>query len=224
MIFSLNKTVKGDELMREQDTFSSRLSGLIKEHGISHAEVGRIVGVSGQAVGKWAKGGNIEYDNLKTLAQHFGVNWIWLRYGDDAITAFSERRTGSRARRAVIKNIMENEERQRLALGAANIGTWDLDLVSDNLVISEVAQKLLGLDAASFHGDKAELLNRVDADDRDQVKDVLTKVLDNQLTTFDITHRVAGTNTKVRHRGKVVKDDVGRPVRVVCVTTRVDES
>lgn len=209
--------------MREQETFASRLTTLINENGISHAEVGRIVGVSGQAVGKWAKGGNIEFDNLQSLANYFGVNWVWLRYGDDAITAFSERRTGSKARRAVIKNIMESEERQRLALNAANIGTWDLDLVADNLVLSDVASKLLGIEPGSFHGDKAELLNCVDAEERDQVKDILTKVLDNQLDTFDITHRLADSQVRLRHRGKVIKDDIGRPVRVVCVTNRVEE-
>ena len=38
----------------------------------------------------WAngpRGGNIEYDNLQTLAKHFNVNWIWLRYGDDAMVS-----------------------------------------------------------------------------------------------------------------------------------------
>ncbi|WP_455198617.1 PAS domain-containing protein [Kaarinaea lacus] len=210
--------------MREQETFASRLTNLINENGISHAEVGRIVGVSGQAVGKWAKGGNIEFDNLQSLANHFGVNWVWLRYGDDAITAFSERRTGSKARRAVIKNIMESEERQRLALNAANIGTWDLDLVADNLVLSNVAAQLLGIEPGSFHGDKADLLNCVDSEERDQVKAVLTEVLDNQRETFDITHRLADSNVRLRHRGKVIVDDVGRPVRVVCVINRVEES
>ncbi|WP_455218369.1 PAS domain-containing protein [Kaarinaea lacus] len=210
--------------MREQETFASRLTNLINENGISHAEVGRIVGVSGQAVGKWAKGGNIEFDNLQSLANHFGVNWVWLRYGDDAITAFSERRTGSKARRAVIKNIMESEERQRLALSAANIGTWDLDLVADNLVLSDVASQLLGIEPGSFHGDKADLLNCVDSEERDQVKNVLSEVLDNKRNTFDITHRLADSDTRLRHRGKVIMDEVGRPVRVVCVINRVDES
>jgi transcriptional regulator with XRE-family HTH domain len=208
--------------MREQENFASRLTNLIHEQGVSHAEVGRVVGVSGQAVGKWAKGGNIEYDNLQALAQYFGVNWVWLRYGDDAITAFSERRTGSKARRAVIKNIMENEERQRLALDAASIGTWDLDLVADNLVLSDVAYQLLHVEPGTFHGDKAELLNCVDTDERDQVKSVLTQVLDNKLDTFDITHRLADSDVRLRHRGKVIKDDMDRPVRVVCVINRVE--
>jgi PAS domain-containing protein len=210
--------------MREQETFAARLSGLINENSISHAKVGRIVGVSGQAVGKWAKGGNIEYENLQALATHFGVNWVWLRYGDDAITAFSERRSGSKVRRAVIKNIMENEERQRLALNAVKIGTWDLDLIADNLVLSETAYQLLDIEPGSFHGDKAELLNCVDADERSQVKETLTQVLDNQLETFDFIHRLADSSTQLRHRGKVIKDEMDRPVRVVCVTTRIEST
>ena len=210
--------------MREQENFAARLSGLIIENSISHAEVGRIVGVSGQAVGKWAKGGNIEYDNLQTLASHFGVNWVWLRYGDDAITAFSERRSGSKVRRAVIKNIMENEERQRLALNAINIGTWDLDLIADNLVLSDDAQNLLGIEPGSFHGDKAELLNRVDPEERGQVKEILTQVLDNHLETFDFAHRLADSDVKLRHRGKVIRDEMDRPVRVVCITTQVENT
>jgi PAS domain-containing protein len=207
---------------REQETFASRLTHLIQEHGISHAEIGRVVGVSGQAVGKWAKGGNIEYDNLLSLANHFGVNWIWLRYGDDAMISFSERRTGSKARRAVIKDIMDNEQRMRLALDAATIGTWDLDLVSDQLVMSEVAEKLLGVGKNGFHGNKDDLLDLVATGDRDRVEETLNQILDNRLEQFDIVHATS-QGSKVRHRGKVVQDDMGRPVRVVCVITRVDQ-
>ena len=208
--------------MREQETFADRLGRLIHEHSTSHAEIGRVVGVSGQAVGKWAKGGNIEYDNLQTLAEHFKVNWIWLRYGDDAMVAFSERRTGSKARRAVIKQIMDNEQRMRLALSAVEIGTWDLDLIGDQLVLSDVAQQLLGMDADScqgngFHGNKDDLMACVAEADRKRVDEVLGQVLDGHLSSFDIVHATANGKSRVRHRGKVMLDDMGRPVRVVCI-------
>ncbi len=208
--------------MREQDTFASRLTQLIREHEISHAEIGRVVGVSGQAVGKWAKGGNIEYDNLKTVAAHFDVNWIWLRYGDDAMISFSERRTGSKVRRAVIKSIVDNEQRMRLALDAVTIGTWDLDIVGDQIVLSEVAQKLLGVGKAGFHGNLDDLLGYVAAADRDQVREALSRVIENRQATFDVTHQLAHGAGRVRHRGKLVEDDAGRSVRIVCVITAVE--
>ncbi len=210
--------------MREQETFAHRLAHLIREHSTSHAEIGRVVGVSGQAVGKWAKGGNIEYENLKSLSSHFDVNWIWLRYGDDAMISFSERRSGSKARRTVIRNILQNEQRMRLALDAVSIGTWDMDLIGDEIVLSDVAQRLLGVKNNGFSGSKNELLRLVAATDQDRVNDVLTQVIENQQLDFDITHRLTSGAGQLRHRGRVIQDEVGRPVRIVCVLTVVEPS
>jgi len=205
--------------MREQDTFASRLTQLIHEHNISHAEIGRVVGVSGQAVGKWAKGGNIEYDNLKTVAAHFDVNWIWLRYGDDAMTSFSERRTGSKVRRAVIKSIVDNEQRMRLAMEAATIGTWDFDIVDDQIVLSDVAGKLLGVSKNGFRGNKNDLLAYVEATDRARMDEALNKIIEGRETNFDVTHHLTHGTERVWQRGKIIKDDSDRPVRIICVIT-----
>lgn len=203
---------------QQQDTFSSRLSSLMKDFGDSHAEVGRVVGVSGQAVGKWARGGNIEYDNLRSLAQHFDVNWIWLRYGDDAMQSFTERRTGSQARRAVIKDIFENEKRMRMALGAAEIGTWDLDLLTDQLVLSPEARELLGVDdTREDSGSRNDMLKYVADEDREQFTDIMEQALESRVERFDITHKTAHGARGLRQRGQVVKDELGRPIRVVAV-------
>jgi len=207
---------------QQADTFATRLARLIQEHDISHAEIGRIVGVSGQAVGKWAKGGNIEYENLLALSRHFGVNWIWLRYGDDAMQSFSERRTGSKARRAVIRDIVENEQRVRLALNAAEIGTWDLDIIGDELVMSDVTRRLLGVPADVTEGGKGLLLDCVSDADRAAVDEQLTEVLENRQPSFDIVHGIKEGGRRLRQRGRVVSDDMGRPVRVVCVVTAPD--
>lgn len=203
------------EVTQMQDTFSSRLTRLMKEHGDSHAEIGRVVGVSGQAVGKWARGGNIEYDNLRALAQHFNVNWIWLRYGDDAMQSFSERRTGSKARRAVIKDIMENEERMRLALGAAQIGTWDLELVTDQLVMSQEARLLLGISPQATALNRSDLLKCMVEAERADLAEVLEQLLESQRESFDISQQPIERGSRVRLRGQVVKDEAGRPIRVV---------
>ncbi len=208
--------------MREQDTFASRLTQLIREHNISHAEIGRVVGVSGQAVGKWAKGGNIEYDNLKTVATHFDVNWIWLRYGDDAMTSFSERRTGSKVRRAVIKSIVDSEQRMRLALEVAAIGTWDFDIVDDEIVLSDVAGKLLGVGKNGFRGNKNDLLGYVAVADRAQVGEALSEVIESREVDFDVTHSLTHGAGCVRQRGRMVKDDADRPVSLICVITAIE--
>jgi len=203
--------------MTREENFAARLAKLIQEHSMSHAEVGRAVGVSGQAVGKWAKGGNIEYVNLQALAKLFGVNWIWLRYGDDAMISFSERRTGSKARRAVIKEIMESEERLRRAMDAVNLGAWELDLVSDQWVLSDVAERLLGVGEGGFRGTKDDLLGYVHAEDRERVEDVLGQMQDNRLLNLDLNFRLTGGEGRIHQRGRVLTDDMGRAVRVVGV-------
>ncbi len=203
--------------MSDAETFAGRLANLIKEQDMSHAEVGRAVGVSGQAVGKWAKGGNIEYDNLQMLARLFGVNWIWLRYGNDAMISFSERRSGSKVRRAVICDIVDNEERLRLALGEVDIGVWDMDLISDQVVLSDVAARLLGADPNSFHGGRHKLLQFVHDEDRERVAKVLDRVLEDRAECFDITHHLAGRVARLRQRGYLLRDEAGRPVRVLAV-------
>jgi PAS domain-containing protein len=203
--------------MSREESFAQRLTKLIQERNISHAEVGRTVGVSGQAVGKWAKGGNIEYDNLQALAKLFGVNWIWLRYGDDAMISFSERRTGSKARRTVIRDIMESEERLRRALDVADIGVWELDLISDQLMMSAVASRLLGMGMGRFQGTKEDLLGYVHREDRERLDEALGQVLDNRVQSLDLTYRVTGGTGRVRQRGKIITDDLGRAVRVLGV-------
>ena len=199
--------------MSEHESFALRLSKLIEEKRISHAELGREVGVSGQAVGKWAKGGNIEYDNLQALAKCLGVNWIWLRYGDDAMNAFTERRVGSRARREVIREIANSEERQRLALDMIGVGVWDLDLISDQLVMSAMAERLLGVSEPGFEGNKDGLMEYA----------VLEPVLDGRVETFSVAYRLAFGEGRLQQRGRLLRDDVGRPVRVLAVLSRVAE-
>lgn len=209
--------------MSEHESFALRLSKLIEEKRISHAELGREVGVSGQAVGKWAKGGNIEYDNLQALAKCLGVNWIWLRYGDDAMNAFTERRVGSRARREVIREIANSEERQRLALDMIGVGVWDLDLISDQLVMSAMAERLLGVSEPGFEGNKDGLMEYVHAEDRARVNAVLEPVLDGRVETFSVAYRLAFGEGRLQQRGRLLRDDVGRPVRVLAVLSRVAE-
>ncbi len=206
----------------ENESFAQRLAKLMVEQGLSHAEVGRVVGVSGQAVGKWAKGGNIEFANLQALARLFGVNWIWLRYGDDAMISFSERRTGSRTRRAVIREIADNEERLRLALDTADIGVWDLDLIGDQLIMSSVAERLFAIGPQGFHGGRDELLGCVHGDDRTAVEEALSPVLDARVTGFDVTHRLLGGKGRLRQRGRLLHDDAGRAVRVLTVVCAAD--
>ncbi len=67
--------------------FSERLSHLMKEKQLTLAQVASAIGTSAPSVHRWTKGGEIDYGNLRLLADFLEVNWIWLRYGDEAITS-----------------------------------------------------------------------------------------------------------------------------------------
>jgi transcriptional regulator with XRE-family HTH domain len=67
------------------ESFASRLKGVLSEKKLLLKQVAEAVGVSPSAVHKWTRGGEIEYERLLALARFLGVNWVWLRYGEQAL-------------------------------------------------------------------------------------------------------------------------------------------
>ena len=53
---------------------SERIASLRKERGLTQEQLGKMVGVSYQAVGKWEKGGAPDAEPLHTLARALGVS------------------------------------------------------------------------------------------------------------------------------------------------------
>jgi len=52
---------------------SERIAALRKERGLTQEQLGKLVGVSSQAVGKWEKGGAPDVELLPALSRHLGV-------------------------------------------------------------------------------------------------------------------------------------------------------
>ena len=52
---------------------SERIAALRKERGLTQEQLGKMVGVSYQAVGKWEKGGAPDVELLPVLAEQLGV-------------------------------------------------------------------------------------------------------------------------------------------------------
>lgn len=55
------------------DRISQRIAALRKERGLTQEQLGRLVGVSAQAVGKWERGGAPDVELLPILARQLGV-------------------------------------------------------------------------------------------------------------------------------------------------------
>jgi PAS domain S-box-containing protein len=117
-----------------------------------------------------------------------------------------------------------SEERLRLALEAARMGTWEWDLLSNRQVISPEAESLLGLAPGTYTGQTEQLWLAVLPEDRAQVRQTVRRAV--QMGELDLEHRIAwpdGTVHWLASKGRVRHDANGRPVRLLGVVWDVTE-
>lgn len=134
--------------------WGERLASVMRKRKITQRKLALDLGVSAQAVGKWVKdGGDIEFSRLRQLSSILNVNWVWLRYGDEAMASAQEQ-IGTEDRVAilryeVLRQAVEMEHRARAALGLLNIGVWEVNFATGENHWSVVARQLLGADPSA---------------------------------------------------------------------------
>jgi PAS domain S-box-containing protein len=204
-----------------EDTFAFRLKVLLEHKKLSLQQVADAVGISRPAVHKWTRGGEIDYSNLRRLAAFLDVNWVWLRYGDEAVRdlglAGNTELPMTDLRRRYTAEIMSNEARMKQAQESAGIVTWEWNLVTDELIYSSNCEKLYGRELRS-NDEFWEILHPEDAIwlTPDALKDVVAsktpRVWDFRIILPD------GQIRWIESRVATLLDDAGRPVRVVGTT------
>ncbi|WP_082824218.1 helix-turn-helix domain-containing protein [Crenobacter luteus] len=131
-----------------QTTFAARLKGVLDTKRIMLKQVAEALSVSPSAVHKWTRGGEIEYGNLRALADFLEVNWIWLRYGEEAVGDLEAASNGDPHIRAIrqkhLTEIMESEARMKFAQEVSGIVTWEWNVLTDAVNYSSNAEKLFG--------------------------------------------------------------------------------
>lgn len=202
--------------------FSERLSHLMKEKQLTLAQVASAIGTSAPSVHRWTKGGEIDYGNLRSLADFLEVNWIWLRYGDEAIASaqdnLPEQSPMVDMRRKYLSEIMESEARMKSALKMAQVVCWEWNVLSETLLFSENAMDVFGADPAEFR----EVLLPFE---RLSLEDLIIQFKDDQSYDWDFNLKSAdGKETKwFTSRGTLIKDSMQRPLKVLAITTDITE-
>ena len=115
--------------------------------------------------------------------------------------------------------LREGEERLRLAFAAANMGSWEWDIATGRVIWSENMERLAGLAPGTFGGTVADFRALVHRDDLPRVEKVLAAALDGK-GEYDIEFRMLNRDGTVRwtaSRAAVMRDEAGRPVRMVGV-------
>ncbi|WP_322031351.1 PAS domain-containing protein [Paraburkholderia sp. J76] len=204
-----------------EDTFAFRLRVLLEHKKLSLQQVADAVGISRTAVHKWTRGGEIDYSNLRRLAAFIDVNWVWLRYGDEAVKdlgiAGNTELPMTDLRRRHTAEIVSNEARMKQAQELSGIVTWEWNLVTDELIYSSNCAQVYGREIHSneefweiLHPEDSIWLN--DEAMKELIASTAPRVWDFRIILPD------GRTRWIESRVATLLDDAGRPLRVVGTT------
>ncbi len=119
-------------------------------------------------------------------------------------------------RQAALKS---SEERYALAQKAANIGSWDWNIVTGKLLWSERIEPMFGFAKGRFAGTYEAFLQSVHPEDRDFLVSSVTACIEDG-ADYRIEHRIVWPNGTVRwvsETGDVMRDGEGKAVRMLGV-------
>ncbi len=112
------------------------------------------------------------------------------------------------------KELREANERLNRTQKIANVGSWEIDLLSDELTWSEQTYRIFGVTIGSpMNYDK--FLDLVHPDDRDFVDKKWNEALNGE--EYDIEHRIVcdGETKWVREKADIKFDDEGEPEKII---------
>lgn len=205
----------------KKNGFGERLKTLLKQKKLTQAQVANAVGTSIPSVNRWTKGGEIEYQNLRALADFLAVNWVWLRYGDEAIESLNmadpEDSPMKDLRREYLNQILENEARMKAALEMAQIINWEWNVLTDTVNCSENATALFGV--STDH-----LPNCMLPFTKLSLEELITTFGNGQPHNWD--YQIITDNNEIKwftSRAELVYDTAKRPLKVIGISVDITD-
>jgi PAS domain S-box-containing protein len=119
----------------------------------------------------------------------------------------------------------ENEERLRLAVDAAHIGTWDWDVESNRVSYGGHHDQLYGIEAGTFGGTYEAFINQIHREDRDHMEQRIRAALEND-DSYEAEYRVVWPDESVHwifSRARVYRDASGKATRMLGVVQDITE-
>jgi len=210
--------------MTEEDTFATRLKGVLESKKVMLKQVAEALSVSPSAVHKWTRGGEIEYERLLALARFLGVNWLWLRYGEKAIADLEASSATDphirELRQKHLAEIMENEARMKFAQEVSGIVTWEWSVLTDGLTYSSNDISLFGRHIRNMD----DFWACVHPADVPRLRELLQRTLsapEMHEWEFRVVH--GDTTRWISSRATLVRDVEQRPVKMIGVSLDITE-
>ncbi len=119
----------------------------------------------------------------------------------------------------------DSHNRLKMALNAANMGLWDWDLVTGEILWSPEHETLLGLPPGSFDGRYETFDQQMHPQDRDGLNAAITQALQNH-TPYQHEYRVIWPDSTVHWvegRGHAFYDEQGQPLRMSGTIMAIDQ-
>jgi PAS domain S-box-containing protein len=153
---------------------------------------------------------------LEVLASavELGGEWLVLAFDRD----ITERKRSEAA-------LQEAEDRQRLALDAAGMGTWDWDVVAGRVIWDLREQELFGFAPGTYDGAPGTFFGRVHPDDVADVRRKLTEAVETG-TDYEAEFRVYPRPGELRWlsgNGRLMRAADGTPSRMVGINYDITE-
>ena len=122
-------------------------------------------------------------------------------------------------RKQVEEELRKSERLLKQSQEIAHLGSWELDLIKNELTWSDEVYRIFGMDPKEFGATYEAFLERVHTDDRAAVEAAYSGSLDENLDTYEIEHRVVTRDTGdirvVHEKCEHIRDDTGKIVRSV---------
>ena len=118
-----------------------------------------------------------------------------------------------------------NEERLHLVLDSAQMGTWDLDISSGRTTLSVRSREIFGLSHSPLEVGWSTFTASLDDAERARVEAATSRAIEFD-EPFEVEARVelpSAITRWVLSKGRVVRDDSGRPVRMLGIHVDVTE-
>lgn len=143
----------------------NRLGEVLRKQGIRPSNLARELGISRQSLYNWLGGGNISPTNIERLVGHLGIDRLWLTEGIGDPSSEDEGVYTAHAR-TLIKSVVQNETRLKLATRAAGLAIWEYDLLSNQLNWASESNHLCQIDLTTLYPTLDSFINALAPQDR----------------------------------------------------------
>ncbi|MBI2032182.1 MAG: PAS domain-containing protein [Candidatus Levybacteria bacterium] len=120
-------------------------------------------------------------------------------------------------RRKAAEELLESEERLRIATEAGQIGIWDWDIVNNRITWSDRLFEIYGISKEDFSGTVEEYLKTIHPQDVKYVNSLIKKCLEGK-AEYKVEYRAFGKGGSliwISAQAKVIFDSKGKPLRML---------